>query len=93
MALGQMDVNARDEFGMTAMHVAAKGDHFKSVSYLINEVSDLSLLDKSGRSAMDLARSDSTKRILADAIRRQRPSANADNSSRARAPLASKSSV
>mmetsp|Transcript_31705 Transcript_31705/g.63770 ORF Transcript_31705/g.63770 Transcript_31705/m.63770 type:complete len:154 (+) Transcript_31705:77-538(+) len=69
---GLTDVNARDEFGMTPLHVAARGDHFKAVSYLLQEACDVSLRDKTDAAPVDLAPSDSTRRLLTQAVRTER---------------------
>jgi len=52
---GGADVNAADEFGRTALHVAAKGKSTEVIKLLLSRGADVNRQDKDGRTPLHLA--------------------------------------
>jgi len=60
----QADVNAKDNFGMTPLHLAARAGHNKACGFLVSQRCDLAARDAAGRTAEELSLSDNLARII-----------------------------
>ncbi|KAJ7092628.1 ankyrin repeat-containing domain protein [Mycena epipterygia] len=59
-----IDLNARDEFGYTPLHLAADRGHLSVVGFLLDKGVDRTLKDEDGLSALELAQAAGHERIV-----------------------------
>lgn len=61
---GQADVNAKDNFGMSPLHLAARAGHVKAAGFLVSQRCDVTARDSAGRTAEDLTHHEGLSRII-----------------------------
>ncbi|KAJ6604558.1 ankyrin repeat-containing domain protein [Mycena vulgaris] len=59
-----VDLNKRDDFGYTPLHLAADRGHFPVVEFLLEKGADRTIKDEDGLSAAELARAAGHERIV-----------------------------
>lgn len=62
--LSMQDVNAANEDGKTALHIASEAGEFETAAFLLNRGADTKLLDHDGRSALNYAKLSGNKELI-----------------------------
>ena len=61
-----VDVNARNRYGTTPLHLASKRGTLEFVRLLIDHGADIDLKDNEGRTAFDVASTEEISKLLSD---------------------------